>query len=55
LGEYRNEYINVVGKYEGKKPLGRLKRRWDASTKMDLKETRCGDVDWINLAQDSDR
>jgi len=44
-----------VGKLEGKRPLGRPRRRWEDNIKMDLQEVGCGDVDWIELAQDRDR
>jgi hypothetical protein len=44
-----------VGKLEGKRPLGRLRRRWVDNIKMDLREVRCGGMDWIDLAQDRDR
>jgi hypothetical protein len=44
-----------VGKPEGKKPLGRLRRRWVANIKMDLLEIGWGGVDWIGLAQDRDK
>jgi len=44
-----------VGNPEGKRPLGRLRRRWENNIKMDLEEAGCGDMDWIELAQDSDR
>jgi len=40
-----------VGKPEGKRPFGRPRRRWD-NIKMDLQEVECGDMDWIDLAQD---
>jgi hypothetical protein len=43
-----------VGKPEGKKPLGRPRRRWVDGIKMDLREIGWGDVDWIDLAQDRD-
>jgi hypothetical protein len=43
-----------VGKPEVKGPLGRHRRRWEDSTKMDLQEVGCGGMDWIELAQDSD-
>jgi len=43
-------YMVLVGKPEGKRPLGRLRRRW-----VDLQELGCGYVDWIGLAQDRDR
>jgi len=44
-----------VGKREGKKLLGRPRRRWEDNIKMDIKEDGCGRVDWIELAQDRDR
>jgi len=42
-----------VGKLEGKRPLGRPRRRWKDNIKTDLQEVRCGCMDWIELAQDS--
>jgi hypothetical protein len=44
----------LEGKLEGKRPLGRPRRRWDDNNKMDLQEEGCGDVDWIELAQGRD-
>jgi hypothetical protein len=44
-----------VGKLEGKVSLGRYKSRWEENIKMDLQELGCGDMDWIELAQDRDR
>ena len=44
-----------MGKYEGKRPLGRPRCRWRDNIKMDLQEVGCGCMDWIELAQDSDR
>jgi hypothetical protein len=44
-----------VGKTEGKRPLGRLRRGWEDNIKMDLQKVGCGGVDWIELAQDRDR
>jgi len=44
----------LVEKPEGKRPLGRPKRRWEDNIKMDLQEVGCGGTDWIELAQDRD-
>jgi len=44
-----------VGKLEGKRPLGRPRRRWEDNIKMNLQEVGCGGMDWIELAQDKDR
>ena len=44
-----------MGKPEGKKPTGRQRRRWENNIKIDLQEVGCGNVDWIELAQDGDR
>ena len=44
-----------MGKSGGKKPLGRSRLRWDDNIKMGLQEVVCGDMDWIDLAQDRDR
>jgi len=48
-------YGVLVGKPEGKRPLGRPRRRWVDNIKMDLQEMGCGYMDWIGLAQDRDR
>ena len=45
----------LVGKPEGKRPLGRRRRRWENNNKMDLQKLGCGGMDWIELAQDRDR
>jgi len=45
----------LVGKPEGKRPLGRSRHIWEDSIKMDIQEVRCGGIDWIDLAQDRDR
>jgi hypothetical protein len=55
MGERRCVYRVLVRKPEGKRPLGRPRRRWEDDIKMDLKEVGRGGVDWIELAQDSDR
>jgi hypothetical protein len=52
MGEKRNVYRLLVGKLEGKRPLGRPRRRWLDNIKMDLLETGMNVVDWIGLAQD---
>ena len=46
---------DLVGKPEGKRPLGRLRLRWEDNIEMDLQEVGCGGMDWIELAQDRDR
>jgi len=48
-------YRVLVGKPEGKRPLGRPRRRWVDNIRMDLQEVGCGYMDWIGLAQDRDR
>ena len=48
-------YSVLVGKPEGKRPLGRPRRRWENNIKMDLQEVGCGGTDWIELAQDRGR
>ena len=55
MGERRCIYRVLVGKPEGKRPLGRPRRRWEDNIKMDLQEAGCGGVDWIELAHDRDR
>jgi len=55
MGERRGVYRVLVGKPEGKRPLGRPRRRWEDNIKMNLQEVRCGGMDWIELAQDRDR
>jgi hypothetical protein len=53
--EERGVYRVLVGKREGKRPLGRLRRRWVDNIRMDLQEVGCGYVAWIGLAQDRER
>jgi hypothetical protein len=53
-GGKRNAYMLLVGKPEGKEPLGRPRRIWADNIKMDLEVTRWGSVDWIGLVQDRD-
>ena len=48
-------YRVLVGKPEGKRPLGRPKHRWEDNNKMDLQEVGCGGMKWIELAQYRDR
>ena len=55
MGEERGEYRVLVGKKEGKRPLGTPRRRWVGNIRLDLQEVGCGYVDWIGLAQDRDR
>ena len=55
IGEERGVYRILVGKWEGRRPLGRPRRRWVDNIRMDLQEVGCGYMDWIGLAQDRDR
>ena len=55
MGERRGLYRVLVGKPEGKRPLGRPRHRWEDNIKMDLHAVGCGRVDWIELAQGRDR
>jgi hypothetical protein len=55
MGEGRGMYRVLVGKPEGKRPLGRPRCRWEDNIKMDLQDVRCGFMDWIELTQDRDR
>jgi len=54
MGEGRGVCRVLVGKPEGRRPLGRPRRRWVYNIKMDLQEVGCGYMDWIGLAQDRD-
>jgi len=55
MGEERGVYRVLVGKTEGRRPLGRPRRRWEDNIKTDPQEVGCGGMDWIELAQDRDR
>jgi hypothetical protein len=55
MGEVRKVYRVLVGKPEGKRPLGRPRHRWEDGIRMDLREIGFGGVDWIRLSQDRDR
>jgi hypothetical protein len=55
MGEKRNAYRLLVGKPEGKRPLGRPRRRWVNNITMDLGKVGWCDVDWIGLAKDRNR
>jgi hypothetical protein len=55
MGEGIGVYRVLVGKPEGRRPLGRLSLRWEDNIRMDLREMGCGCVDWMELAQDRDR
>jgi hypothetical protein len=54
MGEVRGAYNILVGRPEGRRLLGRPRRRWEDNIKIDLGETGFEDVDWIHLAQDGD-
>jgi hypothetical protein len=55
MGQERGVYRVLVGKPEGKRPMGRPRRRWMDNIRMDLQQVGCGYMDWIGLAQDRDR
>jgi len=55
MGEERRVYRVLLGKPEGRRPLGRPRRRWVDNIRIDLQEVGCGYMDWIGLAQDTDR
>jgi hypothetical protein len=55
MGERRGVYRVLVGKLDGKRPLGRPRCRWEENIKMYLQEAGFGFMDWIELAQDRDR
>ena len=52
IGEDMGVYMVLVGKPEGRRPLGRPRRRWVDNIRMDLQEVGCGYMDWIGLTQD---
>ena len=55
MGEERGVYRVLVGKPEGRRPMGRPRRRWVDNIRMDFQEVGCGYTDWIGLAQDRGR
>ena len=55
MGEERRVYRVLVGKLEGRRPLGRPRHKWVDNIRLDLQEVGCGYMDWIGLAQDRDR
>jgi hypothetical protein len=55
MGEVRGAYTILVGRPEGRRPLGRPRCRWEDNIRTDLREIGFGDVDWIHWAQDRDR
>ena len=55
MGEGRGVYRVLVGKPEGRRPLGRPRRRWEDNIRMDLRKVGCECVEWMELAQDRDR
>jgi hypothetical protein len=55
MGERLNAYRLLLGKQEGKRPLGRPRRRWVNNIKMDVREIGWDGVDWIDMAQDRDQ
>jgi hypothetical protein len=55
MGERRGVFRVLVGKSDGKGPLGRHRHGWEDNIKMDPQEVTCGDMGWIDLAQDRDK
>jgi len=55
MGESRGVYRVLVGKPEGKRPLGRPRHSWEDNITMELQEVGCGGMDWIKLTKDRDR
>ena len=54
MGEEKGVYRILLGKPEGRRPMGRPRRRWVDNIRMDLQEVECGYMDWIGLDQDRD-
>ena len=54
MWQKRGVYRVLVEKPKGRRPLGRLRRRWEDNIKMDFQEVGCGGMNWIELAQDRD-
>jgi hypothetical protein len=54
MGKKRNVYSVLVGKPQGKRPLGRPRRRWEDNIKIDVQQVECWGMDWIDVAQDRD-
>jgi hypothetical protein len=55
MGEKRCIYRILAGRPEGRRPIGRHRRKWEDNIKMNLEEVGCGGMDWIELAHDRDR
>ena len=55
MEQSRNAYRVLVGKPEGKRPLGKPRRRWEDNIRMDLREVGCDPGEWIDLAEDRDQ
>ena len=55
MGDRRGAYRVLVGKSEGKKPIGRCRRRWEDNSGMDPQKVGWGDMEWIELTRDKDR
>jgi hypothetical protein len=55
MGERRSAYTVLLGRPEGKRPLGRSSRRWEDNITMDLRAVGWGGMDWMDLAEDRDR
>jgi hypothetical protein len=55
MGEKKNACRSLVGKPEGKRPLGRLRPRWVDNSEIDLRERKWDDMDWIDMAQNRDQ